>query len=157
VTVEATDVVGNRSAPATAVVRLDARGPEAALSQADATRPAIGQTIAIGGVVSDTESIAGIDKLEIAFTPVEQIAALPPGLMGEQAEAQLNRVWTPVTLAQRGPGVAATAWSYAIPLGLEDLYQIDLRGTDMLGNVAISSNLWRGMIDTTNPRMVMTA
>lgn len=157
VTVEATDVVGNRSAPATAVVRLDVRGPEAALSQADATRPAIGQTIAIGGVVSDTESIAGIDKLEIAFTPVEQIAALPPGLTGEQADAQLNRAWAPVTLAQRGPGVTTTAWSYAIPLGLEDLYQIDLRGTDMLGNVAISANLWRGMIDTTNPRMMMTA
>ena len=36
-------------------------------------------------------------------------------------------------------------------------HQIDLRGTDMLGNVAISANLWRGMIDTFNPRVVMTA
>ncbi|MCB9126113.1 MAG: cadherin-like domain-containing protein, partial [Caldilineaceae bacterium] len=157
VTVEATDVVGNRSTPAVAVLRLDVRGPEAVLSPADATRPAIGQTIAIGGVVSDTASIAGIDKLEIAFTPVEQIAALPAGLTGAEAEAQLNRQWTPVTLAQRGPGVSATSWSYAIPVGLEDLYQIDLRGTDMLGNVAISANLWRGMIDTFNPRVVMTA
>jgi len=53
--------------------------------------------------------------------------------------------------------VATTTWSYPIPAGLENLYQIDLRATDMLGNVAISANLWRGMIDTTNPRVVMTA
>ena len=120
-------------------------------------RQVISQTLTIGGVVSDTDSIVGIDKLEIAFTPVEQIAALPAGLTGAQAEAQLNRVWTPVTLAQRGAGVATTTWSYQLPTGLENLYQIDLRGTDMLGNVAISANLWRGTIDTTDPRLVMTA
>ena len=156
-TVQATDVAGNRSPRATAVIRLDARGPEATLNQSDAVRQVISQTLTIGGLVSDTMSSAGIDTLEIAFTPVEQIAALPAGLTSEQAEAQLNRVWLPVTLAQRGAGVAATTWSFQIPLGLENLYQIDLRGRDMLGNVAISANLWRGMIDTADPRTVMTA
>jgi hypothetical protein len=156
-TVQATDVAGNRSPRATAVIRLDARGPEAALNQSGAVRQVISQTLTIGGLVSDTMSSAGLDTLEIAFTPVEQIAALPAGLTGEQAEAQLNRVWLPVTLAQRGAGVAATTWSFQIPLGLENLYQIDLRGRDMLGNVAISANLWRGMIDTADPRTVMTA
>jgi hypothetical protein len=44
-----------------------------------------------------------------------------------------------------------------VPAGLENLYQIDVRAKDMLGNVAISSNLWRGIIDTAEPRLVMTA
>jgi hypothetical protein len=157
VTVQATDNVGNGVAPVTAILRLDALGPNAALGNADATRQVITQTITIGGVVSDTNSIAGIDKLEIAFTPVEQIAALPGGLTNDEAEARLNRTWMPVTLAQRGAGVATTTWSFAIPSGLENLHQIDLRGTDMLGNVAISAGLWRGMIDTSDPRVVMTA
>lgn len=55
------------------------------------------------------------------------------------------------------PGAASSAWSFQIPAGLEDIYQIDLRGTDRLGNVAISSNVWRGSIDTRDPRMVMSA
>jgi hypothetical protein len=156
VTVGVEDAVGNQAAAA-AVVRLDAQGPNATLNDGDATRKVITQTLTIGGVVADENSTAGIDKLEIAFTPVEQIASLPPGLTGAQAEAQLNRVWTPVALAQRGPGVPATAWSFQVPTGLENLYQIDVRGTDMLGNVAISANLWRGSIDTADPRMVMTS
>ncbi len=157
VTVGAEDAVGNQAAPATAVVRLDAQGPSATLNDGDATRKVITQTLTIAGVVADGNSIAGIDKLEIAFTPVEQVASLPPGLTAAQAEAQLNRVWTPVTLTQRGPGIAATTWSFQVPTGLENLYQLDLRGTDMLGNVAISANLWRGAIDTADPRMVMTS
>lgn len=157
VTVQAADIVGNQAAPAIAVLRLDVRGPEAFLSAGDVARQAISQTLTIGGVVADTDSNAGVNTLEIAFTPVEQIAALPAGLTAAEAEAQLNRTWAPVNLAQRGPGVATTSWSYPIPGGLENLYQIDLRATDMLGNVAISTNLWRGMIDTTNPRVVMTA
>jgi hypothetical protein len=157
VTVTAADNVGNIATPVSGLLRLDTRGPTANLNALDANRSVITQTLTIGGVISDTESIAGIDKLEIAFTPVEQVAALPAGLTSEQAEAQLNRTWTPVTLAGRGAGVATTTWSFAIPAGLENIYQIDLRGTDMLGNVSISSGLWRGMIDTSDPRVVMTA
>jgi hypothetical protein len=157
VTVRAEDNIGNRAAPATTVVRLDAMGPTARLNAVDASRPVITQTLTIGGVVSDTNSIAGIDKLEIAFTPVDQIAALPPGLTGAEAEAQLNRTWAPVSLVARGAGVATTTWSLPIPTGLENIYQIDLRATDMLGNVLISSGVWRGMIDTLDPRVVMTA
>ncbi len=157
VTVQATDTVGNRATPVKTVVRLDARGPEAALSSTDLARTVISQTITIGGVVSDTNSIVGIDKVEIAFTPIEQIAALPAGLTSEQAEPLLNRTWTPVTLAQRGAGVATTTWRFPVPTGLENSYQIDLRGYDLLGNRAISSNLWRGTIDTRDPRVVMRA
>lgn len=155
VSVQAQDKIGNRATPAQTVVRLDTRGPNAALSPSDIARQAISQTITIGGVVSDTDSIVGINTVEIAFTPIEQLAALPGGLTSDQVEAQLNRVWVPVNLAN--PGAISSTWSFQIPDGLESIYQIDLRGTDLLGNVAISSNVWRGTIDTTNPRMVMTA
>ena len=157
VTVQAADLVGNRATPVRTVVRLDARGPEAVVRPVDLARQTITQTITIGGVISDTNSVVGIDKAEIAFTPVEQIAALPANLTSTEAEARLNRTWTPVTLAQRGAGVAQTTWSFAIPANLENVYQIDVRGTDMLGNVSISANLWRGMIDTRDPRVVMNA
>ena len=157
VTVQAADRVGNRATPVTTVVRLDARGPEAVVNPAILARQVITPTLLINGVVSDTNSIAGIDKLEIAFTPIEQIAALPPGLTSEQAEALLNRTWMPVTLAQRGAGVTRTTWSFRIPAGLENSYQLDLRGFDLLGNVAISSNVWRGIIDTRVPRTAMRA
>lgn len=103
VTVQAADSVGNQATPATAVLRLDAREPEATLSASDTARQAISQTLTIGGVLVDTDSNAGVNTLEIAFTAVEQIAALPAGLTSAQAEAQLNRAWAPVNLAQRGP------------------------------------------------------
>ncbi len=156
VTAQVDDSVGHRTL-ATQVVRLDATGPAAALNAVDGARTVISQTLTIGGVVSDTNSIVGIDKLEIAFTPVEQIAALPGNLTSTQADALLSRQWLPVTLAQRGAGVAQTTWSFAIPTGLENSYQIDLRGTDLLGNASITSGLWRGVIDTQDPRVVMTA
>ena len=89
--------------------------------------------------------------VEIAFTPAEQIAALPAGLMGDAAEAQLNRTWVAMTLAQRGAGQATSSWSYPIPAGL------DLRATDMLGNRRITPNVWCGVIDNTAPRLVITA
>ena len=161
VTVQAEDTVGNRAAPATALIRLDASGPLATLSDQDATRQIITQTLTIGGVISDTGTIpgstGGIDKLEIAFTPVEAVAALPTNITTAEAEAQLNRQWLPVTLAQRGAGVAQTTWSVAIPANLENTYQLDLRGYDLLGNVRTIPSLWRGAIDTRDPRVVMTA
>jgi len=43
-----------------------------------------------------------------------------------------------------------------VPAGLEDEYQIDLRATDMLGNVRLTSKVWRGVIDTQAPRVVIT-
>jgi hypothetical protein len=162
VLVRAVDKVGNHTADnaASGTLLLDAAGPAAALSQLDATRAVISDTLTIGGLITDTAnisaSIAGIDKLEIAFTPVEQIAALPTDVTSDQADAQLNRTWLPASVAQRGAGVATSAWSFRVPSGLEDEYQIDLRGTDMLGNVLLTSNVWRGVIDTQAPRVVIT-
>ncbi|MEZ4862420.1 MAG: LamG-like jellyroll fold domain-containing protein [Caldilineaceae bacterium] len=161
VTVQADDNAGNRTVATPILVRLDATGPVAVLSATDLARQTITQTVTIGGVISDTGTIpgsnVGLDKAEIAFTPIEQIAALPGNITSTEAEALLNRTWTPVTLAQRGAGVAQTTWSFAIPTGLENIYQIDVRGYDLLGNVSISASLWRGMIDTRDPRVVMQA
>ena len=157
VTAQVQDSVGLLSNIATSIVRLDAVGPVAHLSADAANRTVISQTLTIGGVITDVNSLAGIDKLEIAYTPIEQVVALPPNLTSAEAEAQLNRTWTPVTLAQRGAGVANTTWSVAVPADLENEYQIDLRGYDLLGNVFISGNVWRGTIDTRTPRTVMTA
>src|SRR4051794_18273819 len=162
VQVRAADKVGNHTDDnaASDTLLLDAAGPAAALSQLDATRTVISDTLTLGGLITDTAnipaSIAGVDKLEIAFTPVEQIAALPTDVTSDQADAQLNRTWLPASVAQRGAGVATSAWSLRVPSGLEDEYQIDLRGTDMLGNVLLTSNIWRGVIDTQAPHVVIT-
>jgi hypothetical protein len=158
VTVRATDNVGNRTADnaASGILRLDGTAPVATLSQADALRQIITGTVTLTGLVTDTNSTVGLSELEIAFTPIEQIAALPASLTSDEAEAQLNRTWTPVTLAQSGAGKASSAWSVAVPAGLEGEYQIDLRGTDLLQNQQITANLWRGVIDNRAPRVAMT-
>ncbi len=64
--------------------------------------------------------------------------------------------WQPATLAQSGAGVVATTWGYTVPLGLEGLYEIDVRGSDVVGNRnddPTTWNKWRGVIDTLPPRV----
>ncbi len=160
VSVRAVDNVGNRTAAngATGILRLDATAPAVALSATDLARDLITDTITISGIVTDTGPIgqsAGLDKVEVTFIPVENIAALPANATQAQAAALLTRTWLPATLTQRGAGVTTTTWSLAIPAGLENEYQIDLRATDLLGNVQISSNVWRGVIDTLAPRVTV--
>ncbi len=157
VSVRAVDKVGNRTAEnaATGLIRLDATGPIAVFSDADLARDLITDTLTISGIVTDT-GLAGLDKVELAVIPVENIATLPANTTQAQADALLTRTWLPTTLTQRGAGVTVTTWSLAIPAGLENEYQIDLRATDLLGNVRITSNVWRGVIDTAAPRVVVT-
>lgn len=157
--VRAADSVGNRTlegAPGI-TLRLDNAAPVATMSQADLTRQVISQTLTLSGLLTDTNSVAGLDRLEIAFTPIEQVAALPGDLTSAEAEAQLNRAWYAATLAQRGPGVTASSWSAAVPAGLEGQYQIDLRAADLAGNRAVTSGAWRGLIDTQDPRVAISA
>ena len=158
VSVRAIDTIGNATSDvaATASLALDVIGPSAALSEADANRAVFSDTVTLSGVISDT-GLAGIDQLQIAFTPVGRIAALPNDISSDQADALLNRVWLTPTLAQRGAGITQTTWQIQIPAGLEDMIQIDLRGTDMLGNRLMSSNAWRGVIDTLAPRVIITS
>ena len=156
VSVRAVDFVGNRTAnnAATGILRLDTTGPAAALSTVDATRSVITDTITLSGVLTDTGA-AGVDKLEVAFVTVSQIAAISNTVSSAQADALLNRTWLPATVTQRG--AAVSTWSLPLPFPLENEYQIDLRATDKLGNVLRSDNAWRGIIDTVAPRMAVDA
>lgn len=158
VSARAVDAVGNQTADSatTGILRLDVTGPAVALSTLDVERLLITDTVTISGLITDTGT-AGIDKLEIAFVPVEKIAALPANATPAQADAQLARTWLPVTVAQRGAGVLQSGWSVQMPAALENEYQVDLRATDLLGNVLQTTELWRGVIDTLAPRVSITS
>ncbi len=127
-TVKARDLMGNEAENYIQVLRVDVSGPDAFLSANDAAREVISQTITIGGVVTDSKSIVGVDKVEIAFTPIEQVLALPNNIAADAAEAQLNRPWNVATLAQAGQ--PSTSWSYPLSNTLEGIYQIDLACQD---------------------------
>lgn len=64
-----------------------------------------------------------------------------------------NASWQPATLAQSGPGATDTGWSIAVPQGVENQFQLDMRSGDTLGNRAIVPNVWRGIIDNRAPRI----
>ncbi|MCP4425320.1 MAG: LamG domain-containing protein, partial [Chloroflexi bacterium] len=63
--------------------------------------------------------------------------------------------WTPATLD--APGAALSTWQYQLPAGLEDFYQVHLRGSDVSGHVSRRNAVWRGSIDTLAPRVVFYA
>jgi hypothetical protein len=143
-TVRATDNVGNRATTAPAILRLDSAGPTAALDLSATRIPAITKPLALTGTVSDT---TGVARLEVAFVTVEQVAAQPGTIP--------QRAWHGARLAR--PGAADSAWRLNVPDDLEGLFQIDLQGTDTLGNQAPTSNVWRGIIDLLAPRVTITA
>ena len=158
VSVRAADNIGNHTsdAAATGLLYLDGIGPTAALSDVDSARVVISNTLALSGIVTDTGS-AGINALDVAFISVDDVLALPEEATPAEAEAQLTRTWLTAKLAQRGAGITQTTWSITVPAGLENMFQLDLRGRDMLSNSLITSNVWRGVIDTLAPRVAMTA
>ncbi|WP_436796351.1 LamG-like jellyroll fold domain-containing protein [Actinospongicola halichondriae] len=158
VRVRATDGVGNVSAhdDVAAVLRLDANAPEVQIGLRDADRRAIGgdDVLELAGQVTDADG-AGITALEISLTPLATLLALPDGASTDDLPDPLT--WAPVDLAESGPGVTETSWTFEIDGLLEDSYQVDLRATDALGNQAVRPNVWRGVIDTTAPRLVLDA
>ncbi len=54
------------------------------------------------------------------------------------------------------PGAQISTWVYDVPAGLEGIYQVDLRGTDKRGNMQLSGDAYRGVIDLVNPRVTFT-
>jgi hypothetical protein len=147
VSVRATDNVGNPSADtaSSGILRVDGTGPRGTVRQNDARRSVISDTLTINGAVSDAGA-SGVTALEIGFVPVEEAAT---------QQQNSNPTWYATVLAT--PGAATSAWSFKVPTTLEGMYQVDLRGTDSLGNVAVTANVWRGVIDTRDPRLAMTA
>lgn len=157
--VRAADQVGNQSPASSAagLVKLDGAAPVVALNDSADMRTVISSTLTIGGVISDTGS-AGVKQVEIAYVPIELIAALPTNISNDEAQQQLDaagRTWLTTTVTT--VGAVAAEWSGQIPSGLEGEYQIDLRGVDMLNNRRVSANLWRGVIDTSAPRLQIEA
>ncbi|MCP4542733.1 MAG: hypothetical protein GY832_36890 [Chloroflexi bacterium] len=63
--------------------------------------------------------------------------------------------WQPATLSQSGVGITRTIWSHVVPGDLEEgLYEIDLRGSDVLGNWnndTYTWSQWKGEIDLHGP------
>ncbi len=144
----ATDALGNvtdSGAYATMPFKMDTTPPEAALIDYGPSRGVISDTITLTGVITDPGSItSGIQQLEIDFVPAGQI----------------SNTWQIAALANSGPGVDMTTWSYPVPSGLEGNYLINLRGTDGQGNQGSEDSWfsdWQGEIDTLAPRVSMTA
>ena len=75
VRMRAADKVGNLTGDNafTAPLALDATGPVAVLSSQDVGRQVITDTVKLSGLVTDTGSLAGVDTLEAAFVPIEQV------------------------------------------------------------------------------------
>jgi subtilisin-like proprotein convertase family protein len=94
---------------------------------------------------------------------VYDVALYPRALEPDEVSAlrEWGRLpWDMATLADSGTGVITTTWAYTVPEGLEDFYEIDLRGIDTT-NTAMWENrnqdastwaVWQGMIDTRDPR-----
>lgn len=66
-------------------------------------------------------------------------------------------VWQAAAPTPSGEGVDYGTWSTTPPEGLEGEYRLDLRGADVGGHVAQSTqNVWRGAVDTLAPRLSVT-
>jgi hypothetical protein len=93
-----------------------------------------GDTFKIGAASYETESAP------VAFNGmIDEVAiydrALAASDVGELAARPDDSVWQNASLSQAGSGLAG--WSYAIPNGLEDFYQINVRGVDAGGQAAV--------------------
>ena len=105
----------------------------------------------------DGATLTGLVRF-FAYTPAEVIDSHPVSELLSLIE------WLPAGVAGPGNGVTQTTWSHTVPgssdgldpNGLEGIYQIDLRGSDMLGNRNDDLETWaqwRGEIDTLAPRV----
>ncbi len=155
--VRATDKVGNvHRSPLAIPLRVDNTAPLAEITYTGPYTSVITQPLTLSGVITDPGLVAsGVGRLEIAYTPAE--------LVGKQDTPD----WQEATLARSGTDIIHTTWSHSVPGspdgldpgGLEGIYQIDLRGSDVLGNRNDSRaewNQWRGDIDTLAPRVEVT-
>ncbi|HSH12115.1 MAG TPA: hypothetical protein VLA15_00130, partial [Desulfurivibrionaceae bacterium] len=147
---QATDRLSNTTAAGAYLqvpFRLDTRPPTVALASPDPNNPsaqAITQTITLSGFVTDTGPVAsGVQSLDIDIVP----------------SGQVSSSWQTANLLAT-PGAIASGWDYQVPSGLEGVYQLNLRGQDVQGNLNddLSSwwTGWQGEIDTLAPRATVT-
>ncbi len=126
---------------ATALLYVDG-----ALRASQPTPPAVANSadLVVGGIAGTLDQVAVWNRALLA----QDVAAL----YASPAAVKLN-----APLTQRGAGVTGTTWRATVPTGLEGQYQIDLLAVDLLGNRRLNANVWRGVIDTTAPRVTLTA
>lgn len=97
------------------------------------------------------------DRVQFFEGKIDEVTIYPHSINIYKAQTLYERgnvPWHAAQLAQTGG--ATTDWSVAVPDGLEGIYQIDLRGTDTLGNLNQERSTWkawRGEIDTLAPRV----
>ena len=85
----------------------------------------ISQTLTLTGVITDPGALAsGVASLEIDLVPTGEV----------------SKAWQLTSLAN--PNDPVTDWSYTIPPDLEGNYQINLRGTDQVGNRNDNISSW---------------
>jgi hypothetical protein len=139
----ASDGAGNLSAPLTMTLAVDTTPPVADIRDTGASPSAITQTLAVSGIITDVGPVAiGVGWLEASFTRA----------------GETPTHWYTATLTNAGS--ITSSWSVPVPAGLEGVYQIDVRGGDLLGNRNDDTNSWpqwQGTIDTLAPRLVLTA
>lgn len=133
VLVRAVDGVGNEDTTL-GTVTVDGAAPTATLG---AVTEAITAGGTIDGTVVDTGT-AGVARVEVALTPIQDVVDGSP----------VAPSWLAAEFERGRP-----QWSLVVPTGLENLYQVDLRTTDQLGNERIQLDVWRGIIDTAAPRV----
>lgn len=104
--------------------------------------------VTVGGRGTDINVDGGLPGLydEVAIFP----GALTAELVG-YLYSSADTPWQPVTLTT--PNAPVSNWSLAVPANLEGQYQLDLRSTDTRSYRDLNGNLWRGIIDTTAPRV----
>lgn len=146
-TLRAYDRAGNVSLLPQQVVHVDNRPPVATLIIPAEEDRVISRALTLSGLLTETGSIqTGLSGLALALT--EATAVVSP------------TTWLSAELARSGPGVISTTWSATLPPGLEGIYQIDVRGTDILNNRNDDRSTWtqwQGEIDVLAPRTAVTA
>lgn len=134
-------------------------GPDGHALYLDGERAALGV---------ETGSVAGSERRSTVQLGYAQVAGVGgyQGLLDEalaygvqltpEQVRGLYQAWSAFAPDEAGEGVVSSTWSRSIPLGLEGQYQIDLTGSDQMGNrndARSTWNHWRGEIDTAPPRV----
>ncbi len=100
-----------------------------------------------------------IGKVDSAFKgQIDDVRIYPRPLSAAELRSLYLSGWRQATLNQHGAGVEAANWTAAVPSGLEGLYQVGLRGTDVDGHTQAAGSrdeIWRGAADTLAPRVVL--
>lgn len=82
---------------------------------------------------------------------LDEVVLYRQALSADEIASLYHQGWQPVNLSASGAGVSDAIWSYATPDRLQGSFQIQLRTTDVNGNVSfgwLGSERWHGVIDT---------